>query len=289
MPDAAQAYYDAQKELILATLGLLRTAWRGMGSDFDASWRVVGPRVRLIALSAQLGAARAAEPYMADVLSELDIDADAVGQVAPGGFVGIAGDGRPVDSLLLGSVVTSKRAVVTGSAAGAALDEGERWLDMAVHTLVSDTARAAVTTAMIARPAVTGWVRMLQLPSCGRCAILAGAYYRWSSGFARHPRCDCRHIPATENIARSLITDPRASFDAGQVRGLTGAQTKALNEGADMAQVVNSRRGMDSARSLTTREATGRGQRLTPEGIYARAGDDRDEALRLLRQHGYLT
>lgn len=73
------------------------------------------------------------------------------------------------------------------------------------------------------------------------------------------------------------------------MRGLTAAQTKALNEGADMGRVVNSRRGMDSARDLSTREAAGRGGRLSPEGVYAQAGDDRQRAIELLRREGYLT
>lgn len=95
-------------------------------------------------------------------------------------------------------------------------------------------------------------------------------------------------IPATESVADDLTTDPRAAYNAGQVRGLTEAQRNAIDEGADMAQVVNSRRGMESAGQLTTPEAARRRVRLSPEGIYTQADGDRDKALRLLRREGYL-
>lgn len=261
-----------------------------MTPNFDDSWRSQGPKVALAAKSAQLGAARAATPYLKDVLAELDIPDKPTAAVAPDGFVGVAGDGRPVDSLLYGAVVTAKQATADGASPQQALEQGERWLDMTLETLLADTGRAAVSAGMTARPAVTGWVRMLDLPSCSRCVVLAGKFFRWNEGFLRHPSCDCRHIPATEHIAGSLTTDPQAAYQSGQVRGLTAAQRKALDDGANFGRVVNSRRGMDSAWSETTREATTRRrQRLSPEGIYLRAGDNRDEALRLLKANGYLT
>lgn len=108
------------------------------------------------------------------------------------------------------------------------------------------------------------------------------------------------HIPAAENIAGDFRTNPEAAARAGQVTDLRPAEKRALAEGADLSQVVNARRG---SQGLTTTEgATRRGlagqrlgaqrgrraTRLTPEGIYTSAGDDRAEAIRLLREHGYL-
>lgn len=186
LPDAAWEYDATQRSLSVSTLALTQTAWSAMGTSYDDSWRVQGPRIALVALSAQLGAARAATPYLERVLPELDINPESVGEVAPRAFVGVAGDGRPVDSLLYGAVTTAKQATAAGAPPRVALSQGGRWLDMAVRTLVADTGRAAVSTGMTARPAVTGWVRMLQLPSCGRCTILAGRWYRWSRGFQRH-------------------------------------------------------------------------------------------------------
>jgi hypothetical protein len=135
--------------------------------------------------------------------------------------------------------------------------------------------------------------------TCDRCLILAGRVYRWNAGFQRHPRCDCRHIPATEDVAGDLTTDPKAAFEAmpaaEQERVFGKAGAEAIRDGADMARVVNARRGMYTAggrlftREATTRRGTGRRVRLMPEQIYREAEGNRGEAIRLLRLHGYIT
>lgn len=89
--------------------------------------------------------------------------------------------------------------------------------------------------------------------------------------------------------------NPRAYFDsldeAQQNRLFTKAGAQAIRDGADLNQVVNSRRGMRAAG--TTTESTTRfgvvpGRvRLMPEALYGQAGS-RDEAIQLLMQHGYL-
>ena len=74
----------------------------------------------------------------------------------------------------------------------------------------------------------------------------------------------------------------------------TVAGARAIRDGADMAQVVNARRGMTTAqvgaeRILATKAGATRGRvRLMPETIMQIAGSDRPEAIRLLRLHGYL-
>src|SRR5690606_25895161 len=111
-----------------------------------------------------------------------------------------------------------------------------------------DVARQSEAVAIAARPAVTGYVRMVNPPSCSRCAVLAGRFYRWNDGFQRHPRCDCRHVPTTEANAGDIVTAPRDYFDsldaAEQDRIFTQAGAEAIRLGADPAQVVNARRGM---------------------------------------------
>lgn len=71
--------------------------------------------------------------------------------------------------------------------------------------------------------------------------------------------------------------------------GKAGAE--AIRSGADMAAVVNARRGMYTAadgRKYTREAATRRRLRLMPEQIF-REAKDRDDAIRLLRLHGYIT
>jgi hypothetical protein len=139
---------------------------------------------------------------------------------------------------------------------------------------------------------------MLNPPSCSRCIVLAGRRYHGLSGFKRHPRCDCTHIPVAEDSGDDPRTDPRQAFDAmseaERVRVFGRAGADAIRDGADIARVVNARRGrydlQVAGRTVkATREAAGRGVRLMPEQIYAEAAGDRAEAVRLLRLHGYLS
>lgn len=252
-----------------------------MGNDFDQTWPAVAQRLHLTVSAAQYGSAQAASLYVPKVLAQTNQVNDPDGQIDPSAFAGFASDGRQLDSLLYGAVTQAKTAVAGGATAEQGLQSGRAWLDMAVQTLVADAGRSAVSAGIASRRQVGGWVRMLNPPSCSRCAVLAGKWFKWNAGFRRHPRCDCVHIPASESISGDLRVNPQALFQANQVTGLSVAQTKALNDGADMAKVVNATRGMSTT-------AISRGGRLTPEGIYRRA-DSRDDAIRLLKQHGYLT
>lgn len=195
-----------------------------MGSDFDRSWARVGPRLQLITGSAQLGAARAAEPYLNAVLDELGTPADAAAELVPAAFVGTAGDGRPVGSLLYGAVTTSKDAVFRGLSSREALAQGGRWLDMALHTLIADTSRAADGVGIAARPGVAGFVRMLNPPSCGRCAVLAGKWFRWNAGFARHPRC----FPAGVVVSGPAVDAATRRWYQGELVVITTASGEQL-------------------------------------------------------------
>jgi hypothetical protein len=177
-------------------------------------------------------------------------------------------------------------ALLTGQAAAGMLDEADT--DAAfvalVATLVQDAGRTATLVDAGRRPAVTGHMRHLNPPSCPRCAILAGRVYRFSTGFQRHPQCDCLMVLTTRQAGAAHVTDPMAAFEAGQVRGLSRADTEAIRLGADMGQVVNVRRR--SAGLMQGSSVMERGGRLTPQGIFRVVGDG--DPLPLLRQHGYI-
>lgn len=208
-------------------------------------------------------------------------------------------------------------------------------LDLFVQAEVIAAGADAASVEISAGPDWTNYVRVLDLPSCDRCVILAGRIYRDLEGFPRHPKCDCQHWPVTswaEAEAAGLVTDPMVAFEKGQIGGyrtlddgsqvwvpsLSRADTKAVHDGADIQEIVNAKRGggrrpkgMTNAVSAeifdrygraikvkattegTTRRAAWRKAhpnlpiRLRPESIYANA-KDRDEAMRLLRAHGYI-
>lgn len=273
----------------MATLNLTRQQWAAMGLDFDASWVRVGPRVTLLAASAQLGAARNGAASVPAMLAELDQSVAPLGEVDPRGFVGVASDGRPLDSLMYGAVTTAKAATLTMDPP-AALAAGGRFLDMAVQTQVADAGRGAAGVAITSRPRV-GWIRMTGGKPCSRCAVLAGKFYRFNQGFQRHPSCSCMHIPTSQGEFSSLTS----ALSLDSITGLSKADRTALSEGADLGQVVNAKRGasgMTTSEGITRHGVAGQRlgagrQRLTPAGIY-RIASDRTEAVALLQAHGYL-
>jgi hypothetical protein len=154
---------------------------------------------------------------------------------------------------------------------------------------------------MVANRKVIAYVRVVELPSCSRCIVLAGREYSVSSGFLRHPRCDCTMAPVTRR-SRPQPADPTDVYDSmtpEQRRKVFGeAGSKAIDDGANIFSVVNARKAMSTveqngATVQVTYAGTGsrkrkRPPRLMPEEIYRLAGDDRTKAIRLLYQNGYL-
>lgn len=370
-PRSTAEYYQRQQRLIAQLLLALRRVWRRM--EPGARWQEqyeddgVGAQLLMLVAAAQVAAARDADNYIANVLTELSLVPSASpGVVATAGFAGVTGDGRQVETLLAQaipragqsfnrlrrdeieaslpeqpdqmsdvaweSLVRERRqsqatlaAIDLDRAAQEALADAGKWLEAVAASILIDTARAAESAATTARPEVGGYVRMLNPPSCSRCVVLAGRFYRWNEGFDRHPpTCDCRHIPASEAIAGDLTVNPDSYFHSltreEQDKTFTKAGAQAIRDGADINQVVNARRGMQKAQVfgrdvvVTSEGTTRRGfayarlpgtrandtrrrgekyrrttaVRLMPESLYEIAGDDRDEAIRLLKLHGFI-
>lgn len=262
-----------------------------------------GPMAVARAVTAyQIVAAKDAVDSLPAMLAEQGIPDQPVGTVAVSNIAGAASDGRPLVSLLEQAESPAQRAVM-------------------VATQLQDAARVAAGIGIAARPNVDGYARILTPPSCARCAILAGKFFKWNTGFQRHPRCDCRHIPSTEALSGDLTTDPRAYFNSlspdAQVATFGKANSAAIREGADVGQVINAYRGTSTTALVTRGTSRARAEaaiplrpreipagqpdimaavrvpvgrstgRLTPEGIYRSAGS-RAEAVDLLERHGYL-
>lgn len=203
-------------------------------------------------------------------------------------------------------------------------------LDLFVQSEIIAAGADAASVEIAAGPEWTNYVRVLDLPSCDRCVILAGRIYRDLDGFARHPKCDCQHWPVeswAEAEAAGLVTDPMVAFERGQIGGyrvlpdgstrfessLSKADLRAVEDGADLQDVANAKRGggrrpkgMTNAVNVeifrrtvkaTTEGTTKRSAwrkahpdlpiRLRPESIYEHA-TDRDDAVRLLKLYGYI-
>lgn len=274
---AAREQYRSAQRLSLLGLTALR---RARGSS---------PPERLAALLAvfQLAAVRNVTDHTAGMLEEQGIRDAPVASLAAGALVGVASDGRDLGSLLTLPDLTAAQ------------------FDRIVATQLQDVARQAAAIERAVRPQVTHYVRALNLPSCGRCVVLAGKPERSDVAFRRHPRCDCLAVPSNAANAGRLATDPVEAFDAmtaaERAKAFTRAGAEAISLGANIGRVVNARSGMGTAqvfgRDVKTtgalRRRYGRGPRgdevrLMPESI-AQIATDRDDHLRLLRLYGYIT
>lgn len=285
-----------------------------MGANFDSSWGMIAGNITAIISMSQRDSARRSRDYFVNVL-------EATGQpVNLGGglpnidaFVGVNGDGRLIDDAMYGAVIRAKSNIKAGGTVATALQSGGKWLNQASGFALADTCRA-VNRVQFPSMKVGGYVRVLTAPSCARCAILAGKRYYSDTAFLRHPRCDCQHLPASEEVAEDMLFNAEEYFDSlspeMQDKHFTKDGAEAIRNGADINQVVNARRGMyttvtpsgrrvlsrDPSGNYTTTEGItrrgfyGRGSkspRLMPEQIQEIAGD-RDEYLSLLRRYGYL-
>ena len=303
LPDAAATYWRRQQNLNATTVAVVSRRWQMSNGNPDRWYSSLDYVVSTIS-RAQAQAALLAGGYIADALSEIGVRTEPIAPIDPSPLVGVTGAGLPLKPLYaaLPNLVNPE----VGMAAVT------RQFERSVQTALSDAGRAAESLHITVRPRV-GYVRMLVPPSCSRCVIQAGKYFKWNTGFKRHPRCDCRHVPASESTAGDLRVNASKYFQSlsvdrqDQAFGKAGAQ--AIRDGASITQVVNADQGLRVAQvygrnlRITDQGVTKRGYagrvlkargrnaattpRLMPESIYQIA-EDRDDAIRLLRLNGYI-
>ena len=280
-------------------------------NNIGPSWAELVPRATTILAASQLAAALGATEYLDELLGMV---APALSGVAAQALAGVASDGRDLPTLLLQPGITTRTLIRRGVPPTRALLSGRMQLHTIATTQTADAARASEQLGMAVRPRVVAYTRVVQAKGCARCMILAGREYSWSTGFLRHPRCKCTMRPLRSGERVEGHDDPRDLFNnltqAEQDRRFGKHAAEAIREGADMAQVVNARRGMTTPQARYTTEGTTRrgyaGRRLgnltTRDGRYVRSATprlmpdaiirdarDREHALQMLYEHGYLT
>lgn len=303
-----------------AALGAIAAAWSRMSDDFDVSWATIRPQVLRTAMAAQLELAELTVDRMPAVIARTAPGASAAEYAAlPAAWLGVAGDGRPLESLVDLAPIQAKRQVAAGAPPVVALESAGKWLTTAVGTALSDTHRGIEQMAGHARK-VGLYVRQLNPPSCGRCVILAGIIYKSEQAFERHPGCDCIHVPAAGGYVddRSKPDDYLRGLDDDELARALGskANAQAWRDGADPNQLINAyrrkgsvqkaqiggktvkfthegmtKRGFAYKRILATHgAATPKNMpvRIMPSTIYELASD-REDAKRLLHTYGWIT
>ncbi|MGW2985451.1 hypothetical protein [Streptomyces goshikiensis] len=321
MPPSAEAvaHMEARARLASATSRAVRAMWLRVDRDnIHTSWLGLMVNVLSIVSGGQLAAASSTEPWLQSLLGD-DEDRAESDRLNPASLVGVTGNGLPLADILMSPMWSALRLVTGGVPVVHAMARGQALLDLLVRTTIADTGRAADSVGMVSRPAITSYVRVVEAGACNRCVLLAGREYGVSSAFARHPRCHCSMEPVTRDHRPEPTSaqDVYAAMSAAQRHKTFGeAAVKAIDAGADIAQVVNARRGMASATvfgravQATTEGTTRRGlagqrrknfeklpgnryrtaktPRLMPEEIYRQARGDREHAVRLLRRNGYI-
>lgn len=300
IPEAAVAHYKQMQRLQGLVVLTAADLWAQVSlADLSGSWAAQVPLLVPVLAGVQVKAASAGASYGAATLAEQGLYEAPQYFVNPQAFGGIASDGRTLEGLLYGAVPHVKTLIAGGMAPAQALGQGGKFLTTLTRTQVADAGRGAAGVDTATKRQVA-YVRMLNPPSCSRCSILAGRVYRWNAGFQRHPKCDCVHVQTTQVHAANtegLIHDPYEYFKSlspeEQDRNYTKAGAAAINDGADIFQVVNSRRGVKPG-GLVTSEGTSKrgnfgrqGPRATPEAIYAK-GLSREATLAELERYGYI-
>ncbi len=290
--EVARDHYRRQALIARAASAAVEALWRQVDqADLDGSFAALGPRmVERVALG-QYAAAAASGKYLSDILAAQGVTADPLAALDPRAFAGTAADGGDLLSLLSGSIIRAKALIAGGVAPAEAMRSGGA---RAVLMAANETQQAGVSAdgaAAALDRKVGGYRRMLVQPSCSRCVVLAGKWFRWNEGFLRHPRCDCRHAPAAEAGDLSDMTvNPTAYFDsltaAEQDRTFGKADAEAIRSGADIGRVVNARQST----TVPTGRRTARGTPTTAtvEDCLRRGNGDRDATVRALRAAGYL-
>jgi len=314
----AQQHQASQAALTAATVAAILAVWAQMDAhDWYGSWwtRGLGERVYVLLSMAQESVASEAHGFVSTSLDLIGAPGE-IPTIVPHAFAGIASDGRDLETLLAGAPIRALQKTRQGAPPAVASASGRAWLQMVIETQIPDAGRAADQVAIATAIPVQrtrrrqksryGWVRMLNPPSCARCVVLAGKFYRWNEGFLRHPACDCRHIPAIEAIDDDLTTNPYAYFKSlspeDQDAWFGNANAEAIRNGADIGQVINAtgRGGVftaDGGKHYTTEGTTGRGfygrnsdgvLRPTPWQIFRDAHGSSDEVRRQLLKFGYI-
>ena len=307
IPAATREHYALILQLQVDAVGLARRTWRRVAPNaIDETFRSQLPELVADVQDLRWAAAFEGSTYAAHSLAERNQ------YVAPSSFTDIDGlieatpNNTVIDDSLQVSVIRAKQTIsARGTVAG--IEAGQASLAGMLSTMIADTSRQAAGIDITSRAGV-GYVRMLNPPSCSRCVVIAGRFFRWNQGFLRHPGCDCVHVPTGAKSLdgardEGLIDDPYRYFESltadEQAKIFGKYNAMAIRDGADIFQVINAQRGRSGL--YTTEGTTKRGyfrqqnnrfkRRATPELIYRQAelkGWGRDGALNMLRANGYV-
>ena len=279
LEQVAQAHYRRSTLTTRQVVAAVLAIWNATGpSGFrDELVRAAG-----IVAAGQLAQAVQAAAYVVDVSTELDVDA-APATLVPRSLAGVSADARPLPDVLGYATRRAWTMLDAGADLATANTSATATLTRIVANEVTQAGVTAERIAMVGQPQLGGYIRVLTAPSCGRCAVLAGEWFGWNTGFARHPGCDCKHLPATDADATAgLRANPRDYFDSLSVKDqdhyFGKSEADAIRAGASLTKTVNASTRKGSRSGLSTPRSI---DRLI-------AGKSRAGAIDALTRSGYL-
>lgn len=279
LEQVAQAHYRRSALTTRQVVAAVLAIWNATGpSGFrDELTRAAG-----LVAAGQLAQAVQAAAYLVDVSAEYGMAAPEATVVARS-LAGVSADGRP----LVDALGYASRRAWTMLDAGADLATATTSATATLTRIAANEVTQAGVTAervgMVGQPQLGGYIRVLTAPSCGRCAVLAGKWFGWNTGFARHPGCDCKHLPAAQAAdTTGLRANPRDYFDSlsakDQDHYFGATQAEAIRGGADLTKTVNATTRKGSRSGLSTPRTV---DRLI-------GGKPRAQAIEALTSAGYL-
>jgi hypothetical protein len=176
-PEAvAHDFQRRQKSVILALIAAVLSLWRRLDRErLTESWQAgVGRSIVDAMARTQLEAAAMVPAYLRDLAAAQGVTPAGL-QVVPEALSGVASDGRPLESLMYQPIIAFKRLLADGVDPNEAMRRATAGIAMIAATQAADAGRGAVNVGMTANRAWVSYVRVVNLPACSRCIILARA------------------------------------------------------------------------------------------------------------------
>lgn len=198
----AQAHYRRSALTTQRVVAAVLAIWRATG---PSGFRDELPRAAGLVAAGQLAQAVQAAAYLIDLADEQGLAAaDAV--LNPRSLSGVAANGRALVDVLSYPVNRTWQLLDAGADFATAEQSGLASLTRITGNEIDQAGITAERVGMVGHQDFDGYIRTLSGPSCGRCAILAGKWFKWDAGFDRHPQCFPAGVtvsgPATEAATR---------------------------------------------------------------------------------------
>ncbi|QXJ19616.1 hypothetical protein AGRA3207_000178 [Actinomadura graeca] len=327
MAGAVTAASLAAAQWAAATLGAVTARATARATDLHAQvdparavepqWAALAPEAAALLADAQARAALVALAYLDEHAAACGAGGTPGPYLSPAAVSGRTSAGHDLAAVLARLVGVWRGRLAAGQPPGEAWHATAPRLARLVRSEVADAHREYLSGSLCLDDRVIAYQRLVTLPACARCLILAGQRYTFSAGFKRHPGCTgCTHIPIYHLPGRGEVGGtpddhtPRALFgemSPAQQLAAVGGKSEAvqsIHDGVDMFAVVNGqnhrrvtirRTEARIARSLGFQDPAdlivhhaGRPKRSLAY-LRARYGDDPRQLRTALARNGWLT